>query len=775
MRKHICLVSVILVAISFSACERSFPEDPAITKSREIISRYKAVFSAPPELAPSFHGVDGPLLGNGDLGLTVSGKPENQRFWISKNDFWKSGLHFQDCGPSLIGFIDIQIDDLLNASYRVEQELYAPAINAEFTRRDIAVKMETRVMATDNVIVIELSAMNIPVQVNINLGIKDGFGSKTASGREGNVQWATRVFNAPDLLFPSKAAIFLRSLEVVGTAFSLEPGTPITIVASVMTNHESESYVEQARDKVMGINQAQVDRLKNEHLSWWRSFWAESFIEIEDKLLEKFYYSSHYIMASCSRNVQFPPGLYGNWITMDRLAWSGDYHLDYNHQAPFWALCSSNHVELAVPYDTPLIEHLPIFIDNARNFLNKKGAYASAAVGPKGLTLKFRDKAGLKEQYKDRLPNDPFEDIAGEPFFLGMKSNAVFAAMNMLLRYRYTYDDEYLKNISPYLLAVAEFWTDYLKYEENRYVIYDDSFFEVGPWQGENWREGYGDFNPLGSLGFLRIFFKFMLETSEEMNISQDNIEKWTHILSHLSDIPVYRENGKERFRACEGGNGSGLKTVGLNWIMLHALVWPAPNIGLGSDPQQLDMIREDMKQWDDSIWLTDGNGFQTIFIAAARVGYDPRFLLSKLHEKLKRDAYPNLSIRQEGGGIETCSGVPGMINEMMLQSHLGLIRVFPVFPDDQTASFYRLRTFGAFLVSSAIENGQIQHVSIESEKGRDCRILNPWLGREIQVFRNGEKDPSLVGEELLFKTQRGERITLLPEGSTYSDIHSLF
>ena len=115
------------------------------------------------------------------------------------------------------------------------------------------------------------------------------------------------------------------------------------------------------------------------------------------------------------------------------------------------------------------------------------------------------------------------------------------------------------------------------------------------------------------------------------------------------------------------------------------------------------------------------------------------------------------------------------MINEMMLQSHLGLIRVFPVFPDDQTASFYRLRTFGAFLVSSAIEQGHIQFVSIESEKGRDCRILNPWRGREIQVFRNGDKDPSLVGEELLFKTQRGERITLLPEGSTYSDIHSLF
>jgi hypothetical protein len=432
-------------------------------------------------------------------------------------------------------------------------------------------------------------------------------------------------------------------------------------------------------------------------------------------------------------------------------------------------------VELADPYDTPLIEHLPIFIDNARNFLEKRGAYASAAIGPKGLTLKFRDKPGLREQYKDRLPNDPFDDIAGEPFFLGMKSNAVFAAMNMILRYWYTYDDEYLRMIYPYLSEVAEFWMDYLTYEDGRYVIYDDSFFEVGPWQGESWREGYGDFNTLGSLGFLRIFFKFMLEISEEMNISPDKTEKWKHILENLSDFPVHAENGRERFRACEGGSGSGLKTIGLNWIMLHALVWPAPNFGLGSDPQQLKKILDDMTDWDDTQWLTDGNGFQTIFISAARVGYDPKFLLSKLNEKLQRDAYPNLSIRQEGGGIETCSGVPGMINEMMLQSHSGLIRVFPVFPDDQQASFYRLRTFGAFLVSSAKKNGQIPYVSIESEKGRDCRILNPWPDREIQVYRNGKKDQIVRGAELLFKTQTGERIDLLPEGSSYSEIDRIF
>ena len=51
-------------------------------------------------------------------------------------------------------------------------------------------------------------------------------------------------------------------------------------------------------------------------------------------------------MASCSRNRQFPPSLFGNWITVNRPSWAGDIHLNYNHQAPFWALYSSNRVEL---------------------------------------------------------------------------------------------------------------------------------------------------------------------------------------------------------------------------------------------------------------------------------------------------------------------------------------------------------------------------------------------------------------------------------------------
>lgn len=740
-------------------------EQLAMEESRRIVSSHTAVFDRPPRRTPSFKTVDGPITGNGDIGLTVSGPPENQRYWISKNDFWKSGPDFHQCGPSLIGGIDVRTSGLEGASYRARQELYEPVISSEFSLGDSTVTMAARVAANDNVIILEIEAGGKPFRVDLELWAEDGYGSETAAGREEGVRWVARRFNEQDLLYPTGAVVAMRCLESGAVSFTLEPGKPVTIVASVVTNHESETYEEDARKKAGGLDRTGVDRLIAEHNEWWRKFWARSYVEVEDKLLEQHYYGSLYIMACCSRNVDFPPGLYGNWITKNRTAWAGDIHLNYNFEAPYWALYSSNRIELTDPYDTPLLEHLPIFRENARKYLGKRGAYASVGIGPKGLTSRFFDEEGMRKAHGDPPEGESYDDIAGQPMFLGQKCNAVFATMNMILRYRYTHDRVYARKVYPFLSAVAEFWEDYLRFENGRYVIHDDSFGEVGPWQRGRWRDGYGDFNSILSLGLLRVFFNAIIEMSEALDLDGERRPAWQLILDHLSDLPVVEDKGRMRFRACEGGDGGAKNRIGLCWIMMHALVYPATNIGLGSDPKQLRMILDDMSEWPDSTWVDHGNAFQTLFIGAARVGYDPEFLLSRARRKIEKYAYPNLLISTEGGGVETCSGVPGMINEMMLQSHSDLIRVFPVFPADQEASFYRLRTSGAFLISSAIRNGQVRYVVIESEKGRDCRLLNPWPDGPVAVHRAGREAAVVDNEVLVLETQPAERLVLAPEG----------
>jgi hypothetical protein len=99
----------------------------------------------------------------------------------------------------------------------------------------------------------------------------------------------------------------------------------------------------------------------------------------------------------------------------------------------------------------------------------------------------------------------------------------------------------------------------------------------------------------------------------------------------------------------------------------------------------------------------------------------------------------------------------------MMLQSFSGVLRVFPVWPKDHDASFANLRAYGAFLVSSEMSKSQVKYLFVQSEKGHDLTIQNPWPGKGLQVYRNGHEAEHAGGDLIKLKTSLGERIELRP------------
>jgi hypothetical protein len=66
-------------------------------------------------------------------------------------------------------------------------------------------------------------------------------------------------------------------------------------------------------------------------------------------------------------------------------------------------------------------------------------------------------------------------------------------------------------------------------------------------------------------------------------------------------------------------------------------------------------------------------------------------------------------------------------------------------------------------LVSSEVQDGEVKSLVIESEKGRGCKLLNPWPGRSLALRRNEQEAETLSGEIIRFKTQATERITIEP------------
>lgn len=79
--------------------------------------------------------------------------------------------------------------------------------------------------------------------------------------------------------------------------------------------------------------------------------------------------------------------------------------------------------------------------------------------------------------------------------------------------------------------------------------------------------------------------------------------------------------------------------------------------------------------------------------------------------------------------------GVTAMaVQEMLLQSHDGLLRIGPAVPADWSGSF-KLRALGGFLVSSEFDQGVPRYVGIESLLETTLRVRNPWPGEAVRLY----------------------------------------
>jgi len=765
------------------------------------VGRYDPVFDAPPRNVPTPKTPDAPLAGNGDIGVVQGGTPDSLTFYLGKNDCWRAYPVYPGGGIALPGGLSLVLPGCRGATYHAREVLDKAVIESEFDKDSLRLAVRTWVTATHNTVIIECSS-NLPTKARLRLWAKTGNTSVNAAGNSSGVHWVTRSFeNTPLLAWPCHVAI---AMKVSGGSVAAEPGAiaadstvdilpghPVTISLTLNTNFDRPDWKAAAIHEASGMTPARIASMRQEHERWWQRFWKKSDVQINDPFLQKYYYVSQYLFACMTRGGKFPPGIWGPFITQDSTAWGGDYHLNYNYQAPFWAAYSSNHIDLVDNYDQPLLDYLSEGRRLAKDLLNMPGIYYPVGIGPKGLvTARWPlTPEAMLQRYGTR------ENTIDQGYkFLGQKINAVFGSANMLMRFYSTYDHAYARRIYPYLLACAEFWEHYLSFEDGRYVIRMDHFNEIMPRLETNgqWRDRLGDFNSTLSLGLVTMLFRGIIDVSSELQKDGDRRrdggwrqdderrQRWRYILLHLSKFPVGERSGA----VGEKGGRLSLKNMergpqdvvvppaGLNRVSIHGLLMPGGVTGPCTDSVFNAMLLGDVQQWADKMrgpgeWgNTLGNGIETCFPGAVRVGYDPAVILKQLKDRIMRASLPNGWIIQAGGGTETLAAVPLTINEMLLQSYEGVVRVFPCWDRLRDASFDGLRAYGAFLVSGRLTGGRVEWVQVVSERGRRCYMENPWPGEKVRLVRNGRVAEVLSGMRFRFGTARGEKIRVEAVGS---------
>jgi alpha-L-fucosidase 2 len=700
---------------------------------------YKGTFTAPPTVTDSDHTTDAPLLGNGDLGVAVFGGIDALTLNLHKNEFWSLG----EAKVKAMASVALAIPGMAGASYAVAQELGVGEVSGTFALGGNKVTMKTWVQADDstqNRVVTQLALAGTgTLAVTVSTAVGAGNANVSATGATGDVLFRDVRADAADAVGGQPTRRVRVATRVLGAAgvvagdqltFTLAAGGAVALVTSVMSNRDDAAWPTRAVSNLAALAAPDVAALRAAHEAWWDRFFRKSFVEIPDKTLEKAYYGALYLLGSVSRTGEAAPGLWGNWVMKDP-AWNGDYTLNYNYEAPFYAAFPTNHVELADSFDQPILDWLP----NARALAAKNGwggAYYRVHIGP--------------------LPNG-----SGDTNEWNQKFNGAFAASVLITHWYATRDGAYAGHVYETLKQLSTFWQGYLRQDGARWVIDNDAQHEGNP---------YPQMNGVMSLGFVRYLLQGTIDVATALNVDAPLRDIWKERLANLAAFPTFQKNGKTVFRYTEVGlDWNGGNSIGIQHI------YPGGQIGLASDPTLLATARnmvDEMARWNDD------NGTNTFYPAAARVGHDPSDILTHLAAWVAGHAYPNLHIHTNGGGIENLNTVPSTLGEMLLQSFQGKLRVFADWPVSSTGSadarFGDLRAAGAFLVSSRVQAGVVQYVRVASEQGLPAVVVNPWPGKMLRVFRAGVDGGTASGAEVTLPTAKGEVLTLVPDGTSWAE-----
>jgi hypothetical protein len=359
--------------------------------------------------------------------------------------------------------------------------------------------------------------------------------------------------------------------------------------------------------------------------------------------------------------------------------------------------------------------------------------------------------------------------------------------------YTYTMDDSVLKGPDGGLegglydfikrsLLLYEAWIDKTSdgdgYTYDLYAAYNEGSWSV---------------NPAVELAVLKNGLKYAIMFSEILGADGEKRKEWGEILKRLPGQPVspYNSHGTvyDVYALAElewSRRANRYQTMrsplppDRNILPMETVI-PGEVVGYYSPPAELKTAQDTVRVFsNDNAW-GNNNNFPKMFPVAVIVRYPAGEIITRFTNTLKStynhdgSNYPltakNLMVKDPVHGIEKI-GATRFINNMMLLSDMGVMKVFPNWVDDKDAKFVRLREKGAFLVSAEYDGKakEAKSITLFSEKGSQVTLASPWKEGITVTDRNGNVIETRKGSApnhpdevtYTFGTEAGTRYTII-------------
>lgn len=493
---------------------------------------------------------------------------------------------------------------------------------------------------------------------------------------------------------------------------------------SVASSFEGDDPLAMARRRVEAALEKGFDGMLSAHRDWWLSYWKKSSVLLPNKIIERQWYLEQYKFGSASRRGAPPITLQGPWTADDGKLppWKGDYHHDLNTQLCYWPCYSGNH------------------LDEGLSFLDWLWKTRSNCVD---WTRRFFELPGLNVPMTADLNNN---QMGGWRQYTHSATTAAWLAHHFYLHWRYSADREFLRTRAyPYLKDSAVFIEAVTaeKGPDGKRTLPLSSSPEINDNRPEAWFSTITNYD----LALIR----WLLSTTAELADALEQPMEASHWRQVLSEMPnlAYGEDG--RLLVAEGYPLEASHRHFSHLMAIHPLGlidWDdgeAARRTIRSSLAELDRLGPDWWCGYSYSWLAslaararDGARAEKaleIFATAFTLRGSFHCNGDQTDKGYSKFTYRPFTLE---GNFAAAAGV----QEMLLQSHGGKIRVFPAIPQPwKDVSFTTLRTEGAFLVSAKRSSGATREVELVGEKGGPCRLISPFSGRELVLsLEQGER-----------------------------------
>lgn len=559
---------------------------------------------------------------------------------------------------------------------------------------------------------------------------------------KGGAEWVEQSFY-PDLLFPdgfkvrltgrasaSRGAMRPRALDDdAWILHRMRPGE---------TAGEFQLAVTTSRDRTLAAApfRSHAD-YRRETVDAARAYWAKSSLRVPgDPALEGLWYATYHARRAILRGGTVPPGLFFPSTVHDHSIWHGDYHSNYNLQSIYWGDYTANRLDTAEAYFDAVDFFVPVGRKIARDYYGGRGVFIQLY----GFPLLAAD------DYSGVVPGGRMAYMTG------------WVAGRYWEHWQYTRDRAWLAERGyPFIRDAALFYLDFLlkaPHEDLPPELHDGLYHAFPSIAGEDGFSGRAmdlcDRNQV--MHYARFALYAAVRAAKALGVDADLQAEWQERLDKLATVR-HDLRGYERhcYECCVPQSFFPTARP-----YVRPPTWTG-RVGRAVDPTK-GAYPEAYHTWYPGhtigyhIGILRGGDFVT--------GRDwpvyRRVLERYRHDNGLVWAMSVANLGWCGAWTETLSCM-APVQEMMLQSWDGAIRLFPYWEAD--ATFENWRAQGAFLVSASRIKGRIRDVTVTSEKGEDCLVHGAWTVTDAEG-RRVATDRDEFGR-LRFKTSVGGRYVL--------------